>query len=476
MDNNVEKTNNSAKKKKIIIIISIIVAILLLILFLFLIFGNTPKVTFDTLGGNKVNALKVGSNGKIIKPKDPVKKGYRFLGWYYNGKPFDFNTKITKNIVLEARWEKIGDAKVTGVKLNLSELTLAPNKEANLIATIMPSDAKNKNLTWKSSNESIVSVDKNGHLKALKEGNVIITVVTKDGNYEATCKVTVTKEVVSVSSVTINGNSTVNVGQTITLEAKIDPDDASNKGVKWSSSNSKIATVNASGVVTGLKEGTVTITVKTDDGGKTASKKITVKQTNTTSSAPVPSSPSTPSTPSTPQYYPVTAISVSGPTEVVEGQAIKLNVSISPANATNKGVVWRVNNGNATIDQSGNLTGVHAGSVVVTVTSTDNNQTATWNVTVKEKPGSYSITLTAISTTIGEKQYSISVTRNGQAFNDYNWIQFGSYGAPFPAGQYVSAGIVENNIKGVSTATITITNTKYINIDGANIKATVNIR
>lgn len=457
------------KKKSLIIKISVAILVILAIILILLMVctKHEYKIIFDSNGGSNVSSITVKEKSIIKRPTDPKREGYAFVGWYYNNKLYDFNTKVTKNMTLKAKWSNLSNELV----LNYTNLTLPINNTEILKVTKIQDGYDLKDLIWESSDNSIATIDNDGNIKALKKGTVIITVKTKDGKYKTSCTVTVTEEKIEITDLNINGTNTVAVGSTIKLTAVIKPDNATNKKITWKSSNNSIATVDENGNVKGLKEGTVTITATTDNG-KSATFKITVRAKSSNSSP----APSTPSTPSTPQYYPVTAISVSGPNEVVEGQAIKLNVSISPANATNKGVVWRVNNGNATIDQSGNLTGVHAGSVVVTVTSTDSNQSATWNVTVKEKPGSYSITLTAISTTIGEKQYSISVTRNGQAFNDYNWIQFGSYGAPFPAGQYVSAGIVENNIKGVSTATITITNTKYINIDGANIKATVNIR
>lgn len=189
---------------------------------------ETYTITFNTDGGNKVASIKVIEGEKISKPDTPTKDGYKFLGWYLNDTEFDFSQSITKDITLKAKWEKIKtdnnkpskpskpdttkpsnpstpdtkpDTKPTepekvsvkSVSLNKTSLSLKVGDTAKLEVTINPSDATNKNATWKSSDTSVVTVDANGNIKAIKAGNATIT-VTVDGK-SATTKITVIKEV-----------------------------------------------------------------------------------------------------------------------------------------------------------------------------------------------------------------------------------------------------------------------------------------
>lgn len=184
---------NSSSKKKISI--SILVVLMILVIISLILKGcqsKEYKVTFDTNEGNKISEVKVKENQKISKPKTPKKEEYEFIGWYYNDKLFDFNTKINKNIKLEARWKKIGK-EVEKVSLDKIVLSMNAGDEAELKVTVTPNDAEDQNLTWTSSDTSIVTVDKNGKIKALKEGKVTITVTSKNGK-KSECTVTVTKE------------------------------------------------------------------------------------------------------------------------------------------------------------------------------------------------------------------------------------------------------------------------------------------
>lgn len=94
-------------------------------------------------------------------------------------------------------------AAVTDVELNRSELSLKEGNSEILIAVVVPDNAANKKVTWKSSNESVATVDANGKVTALKAGRTTITVITDDGKKEAICKVTVQ------SSVSVKGGRTV---------------------------------------------------------------------------------------------------------------------------------------------------------------------------------------------------------------------------------------------------------------------------
>ena len=127
------------------------------------------------------------------------------------------------------------------------------------------------------SNASVAAVSSTGLVKAVKNGTATITVKTVDGGYTATCRITVKAATVNVTGVKINTTTkTMNAGTTFQLAAWPQPSTATNKTVTWTSSNTSVATVSSTGLVKAVKKGTATITVKTADGGKTATCKVTV--------------------------------------------------------------------------------------------------------------------------------------------------------------------------------------------------------
>lgn len=460
-------------QRRLIIIIAII---LLLILLFFLIFMRKKvyEITFNSNGGSEVSSVKVKENDKIPEPDDPIKEGYIFAGWYYNEELYDFDMPVKSNMTLDAEWEEGEAVEVEGVQLNARELKLAPGGNAVLVATLLPENAKKVKLIWSSSDESIATVDENGNIKTLKEGTVTITVRTEDGRYSESCTITVSTEVVAVEGVSISGGDEVSVGSSIKLTATVTPENATNKNVTWSSSNTRIAKVDQNGNVTGVKAGKVTITVTTVEGGHKATHSVTVKASgngggNTTStpsssgsqqpqqnpsnpgsSNPEPSNPG-PSNPQPqqPTTVGVTGVSISGPSQVKVGNRITLSAKVEPSNATNKSVRWSSSNDSvATVDQSGNVTGVNDGTVQITVTTADGSKTDTITITVSS---TYVITFTKLPLTGGALQYSISVTRNGVAFTSYTGIKYNGKSRPFKSN--VDAGDID---EGVTTAQITV--------------------
>ena len=170
---------------------------------------------------------------------------------------------------------------VTGVQLDKSEITLILiNDTEQLTATIMPEDATNQKRAWVTSNDTIATVDSSGMVTAIGVGQCTITVITDDAGYTATCKVTVPEqpaEVIAVTSVTLEETLNLVLGETQTLIAKIEPEDATNQNVNWSSDNEDIVSVDNSGQVTARKAGTAMITVITEDGGLQDTCHVTVK-------------------------------------------------------------------------------------------------------------------------------------------------------------------------------------------------------
>ena len=263
--------------------------------------------------------------------------------------------------------------KVTEVKLDKDSLTLDVGGSENFAATITPSNATNKNVTWSSDNQNVATVE-NGKVTAVGAGKATITVTTEDGNKTATCAVTVNP--ISVTGVTLDQSALpISVGGSAELKANVTPENATNKTVTWSSDNTAVATVDASGKVTAVAPGTATITVTTADGGKTANCTVTVTQ-------------------------PVNDVTLDKTTmDLFVGNGGTLTAKIQPDNASNKTVDWTTSNaGVATVDANGKVTAVGAGKATITATAADGSEKkAVCEVTVTAK----TYTLTADPAAIG---------------------------------------------------------------------------
>ncbi len=171
-------------------------------------------------------------------------------------------------------FKAVVDVSVTGIKLSQTSITLEKGKTQTITATVSPSNATNKTVTWTTSNSSVATVS-NGKITAKGAGTATITAKTANGK-TATCKVTVKNPTVDPTSIKLNKTTaSVAVGSTLTLTATVFPSNATNKTVTWSSNNTGVAKVSSKGVVTGVKAGTAVITAKSNNG-KSAKATITV--------------------------------------------------------------------------------------------------------------------------------------------------------------------------------------------------------
>lgn len=172
--------------------------------------------------------------------------------------------------------EQSGPVAVTGVGLNKNQLALVVGNSEQLTAAVSPSNADNQSVSWESDNTSVAEVAQDGTVTAVAAGTATITVTTQDGDYTATCEVTVTSDDVAVTGVNLNTNSfEVYKGNTFNLVATVTPTGATNQNVTWESADPSVATVE-NGVVTGVNMGSTTITVTTVDGGFTDEATVTV--------------------------------------------------------------------------------------------------------------------------------------------------------------------------------------------------------
>lgn len=177
----------------------------------------------------------------------------------------------------------VSSVAVTGVSVTPTSVTLDPGETYQLSATVSPSDASNQDVNWSSGDVSIATVDDNGLVTAVSNGTTDITVTTDDGGYTASATITVNYVDIPVTGVELTPSSlTVSVDGTGQLTATVLPTTANNQVVYFSTSDASVATVDETGLVTGIAEGTATITVTTDDGNYTAEAIITVIDGGTT--------------------------------------------------------------------------------------------------------------------------------------------------------------------------------------------------
>jgi len=172
---------------------------------------------------------------------------------------------------------------VTSINLDEENISMNVGDSDILTATITPDNATNQNVTWSSSDESIVTVNSEGEIEGISSGDVIITATTKDGNKKATCEITVIAveddiPIVNVESVSLDRKIiSMKVGENEILTATINPNDATNRNLIWNSSNESVLTIDQSGRIVAVSSGSSDITVTSIDGNKTDICKVTVE-------------------------------------------------------------------------------------------------------------------------------------------------------------------------------------------------------
>ena len=283
------------------------------------------------------NAFKSISSSAVLTIPSGSTSSYEDAGW----------TSYFSSVV-----EIKEDVLATSLALDITEASLAPNETLTLTATLLPEDVTNSALSWTSSNESVATVDANGVVTTVADGEATITVSTTDGSeLSASCKVTVKTNILATSlALDVTGASSA-PNETLTLTATLLPEDVTNPALSWTSSNEAVATVDANGVVTAVADGEATITVSTTDGSElSASCKVTVKTNILATSL---------------------ALDVTE-ASLAPNETLLLTATLLPEDVTNPLLSWSSSNESvATVDANGVVTAVADGEATITVSTTD---------------------------------------------------------------------------------------------------------
>ena len=320
---------------------------------------SSSRESVATVSGGKVTAKAAGSAVITAKTK--------------NGKTA--SCTVTVNVPPE---------KIT---LNKTSVTVYKGNTVSLTASVAPSDAYDKTVSWSSSDRSVATVS-NGKITAVKPGSAVITAATVNGK-TAKCTVTV-KKYVAPTGIKLSRNAlTLGKGEPYNVTATVLPSDASNKNVTWSTGNSKVAVV-TNGKITAVSNGTTTITAKTANG-KTASCTITVKNA--------------------PSKITVTKSTLT----LGVGESYKLGSMIDSNSSCSKRTFRTSNSGIVKMtrtDWQGEFVAVKPGVAYVTV-RTYNGKESSCKVTVREAPAKVSLSSGLIKMKVGQKSSVFAVVSSG---------------------------------------------------------------
>ena len=234
--------------------------------------GDTQKLTATISPSNAENKAVIwtSSNSSVASVREGTVTALKAGESTITAKSEDGGKTATCEVTVNAKVYL-----VESVSLDRTSYEMTEGEIFILSATVNPDNATNKEVTWNSSNPSVASVD-NGKVEALKPGTATITVKTVDGAKTATCDITVNAKTHPVISVSLDRTSAeLTEGEEMQLTATVNPDNATNKNVTWSSTNPSVASV-SDGKVRALKEGNATIMVWTQDGGKIATCEVNV--------------------------------------------------------------------------------------------------------------------------------------------------------------------------------------------------------
>ncbi len=285
----------------------------------------------------------------------------------------------------------------TGLKLDASTLELEAGKSYTFKPTISPADSTDATILWESSDTKVAMVDANGKVTGKAAGQTVIMAKLASGG-TAYCKVTVTQP---ATGLILNfSEKTVYVGDKFGMTASVKPSTATQLGVKWESSNEKVATITEKGEVTALAGGVTIITATTLDGGYVANCVLTVREA-------------------------VSKITINYQTYYLGiGKFAYLEATVSTPNATNQNVVWSSSNEDVvTVNQKGKITGHKLGTATITAMALDGSEVeATCEVRVVIPASSVTVNYNTVALLVGQtKKIKATIKPDNVTFKTAKW-------------------------------------------------------
>lgn len=254
---------------------------------------------------------------------------------------------------------------VIGIKLSTTELEIIDGNAKQLTANVLPENASNKSVTWTSSDISVAMVSPDGTVYAIKPGQATIMATTEDGGFVGLCKVTVKAKMIIATAIRLSHTSeTIAIGETLQLNAVLEPVNVTNSNISWTSTNPNVATVNSTGLIQAVAQGSTQIIATTTDGSNlSAICEITVEK----------------------QFIEITQIQIyPSSTRIPVGKSVQLNAIIAPTDATSTNLRWSSTNTSvAAVSQDGNVEAIAEGDAIIIASTQDgSNLSATCNISV----------------------------------------------------------------------------------------------
>ncbi len=382
---------------------------------------DAPQTTYFNWKSSDTAIAKVAADGSITG----IAKGDAVITCIAKDDENIFGS-LTVHVVTPVKELKLNNTEVS-LYLGLS----ASKASVQLTVTVTPKDAYYKKVTWSSSNEKVATVDKNGVVKAKGPGSAVITATSKEPASngmtpkKVTCKVTVTQAVTNIEL--DKTKLTLNKYGSATLKATVTPTDATNKQLKWSSSDSDVATVSAYGMISAKSGGSCTITCEAADGSGT---KATCKVSVITM---------------------INGLRFDGSNQqtITVGSNYKVKSVITPNDATNKKLKWSSSNSSVATVSNGTITAVGPGTCTIKAVTQDGS----------DKSATLSVFVPSIS--ISNTSYTV-YSKSGM---DIPYTLFGSgrLSLTYSSTYYLNATVRGSNIHieplNAGSTTITLTDT-----------------
>ncbi len=268
---------------------------------------------------------------------------------------------VTNDLSKEAACTVTVKRHAESVELSQKEIKLYLGENRSLTATVLPSDASDKNVTWSSSNPNVATVSTAGNVVSKSVGTTVITVKTADGGHQASCHVTVLEPVVYATSLTITPQAlNMNIGESASLTLQMLPSNANEKLV-WESDNESVARV-VNGDITAVGVGVAKIMVK---GKNVTSNAVTVTVID---------------------KFAVTGVKLNESEKSIQvGDSFTLTATVLPEDARDKTVTWSSDKESVATVKDGVVTAVSPGTAIIKVTAGAGAFSATCSVTVEER-------------------------------------------------------------------------------------------